>query len=84
MAAANTCKLNVNDVGRYETAIVSCGPTLCKPGRSTAGFKFNDMARNGPYTKTLNQPVSYVQYNLNLTRKCNNQSNITRLLNVIN
>jgi hypothetical protein len=30
------------------------------------------MARNDPYTKTLYQPVSYGQYNLNLTRGCNN------------
>ena len=72
LAAANTFNLKVNDVGRYETAYVPCGPTLCKPGRSTAGFKFNDMARNAPYTKILHQPVSYAQYNLYLTRGCNN------------
>lgn len=72
LAAANTCNLNVNDVEKYETYIVPCGPTLCKPGRSTAKFKYNDMARNGPYTKTLYEPVSYTQYNLRLTRKCNN------------
>jgi hypothetical protein len=35
-------------------------------------FKYNDMARNAPYTKTLYQPVSYAQYNLYLTRGCNN------------
>jgi hypothetical protein len=64
--------LKVNDVGQYETYFVGCGPTLCTPGRSTAGFKYNDMARNAPYTKILGQPVSYVQYNLHLTRKCNN------------
>lgn len=71
-AAANTCSLNVNNVGTYEVDDIKCGPTLCKPGRSTAGFKYNDMARNGPYTKTLYQPVSYAQYNLYLTRGCNN------------
>jgi hypothetical protein len=71
-ASANTCNLKVNDVGQYETAFVSCGPTLCKPGRSTAGLKYNDMARNGPYTKVLYQPVSYDQYNLRVTQKCNN------------
>jgi hypothetical protein len=60
-ASANTCNLDVNS-----------GPTLCTPGRSTAMFKYNDMARNGPYTKVLNQPVSYAQYNLYLTRGCNN------------
>ena len=72
LAAANTCNLKVNDVGQYEGSVIGCGPTLCKPGRSTAGFKYNDMARNAPYTKILYQPVSYAQYNLHLTRKCNN------------
>ncbi|MGA1049199.1 MAG: hypothetical protein ACO3UU_14425, partial [Minisyncoccia bacterium] len=71
-AAANTCSLKVNNVGTYEDHIVGCGPTLCTPGRSTARFKYNDMARNAPYTKTLYQPVSYSQYNLYLTRGCNN------------
>jgi hypothetical protein len=72
LAAANTCTLNVNNAGTYEGHIIGCGPTLCTPGRSTAGFKYNDMARNAPYTKTLCQPVSYGQYNLYLTRGCNN------------
>ncbi len=71
-AAANTCSLKVNNVGTYEGHNVSCGPTLCGSGRSTANFKYNDMARNAPYTKTLYQPVSYSQYNLYLTRGCNN------------
>jgi hypothetical protein len=71
-AAANTCSLKVNNVGSYENNIVKCGPTLCSSGRSTAKFKYNDMARNAPYTKTLYQPVSYAQYNLYITRGCNN------------
>jgi hypothetical protein len=71
-AAANTCSLKVNNVGTYEGNIVNTGPTLCTPGRSTAMFKYNDMARNAPYTKTLYQPVSYAQYNSYLTRGCNN------------
>jgi hypothetical protein len=72
LASKNTCNLKVNNVGTYEGDIIKCGPTLCRPGRSTAGFKYNDMARNGPYTKTLYQPVSYQQYNLRLTRGCTN------------
>ncbi len=72
LAAANVCNLKVNNVGTYEGHIVGCGPTLCTPGRATAKFKYNDMARNAPYTKTLYQPVSYAQYNLYLTRGCNN------------
>ena len=71
-AAMNTLSLKVNNTETYEGHIVKCGPTLCKTGRSTAGFKYNDMARNGQYTKILNQPVSYTQYNLYRTRGCNN------------
>ena len=71
-AAANTCKLKVNNTQDYEGHIKSCSPTLCTPGRSTAMFKYNDMARNGPYTKILGQPVSYTQYNSYITQKCNN------------
>lgn len=71
-ASANTCNLKVNNVGTYEGYYKKTSPTLCTPGTSTANFKYNDMARNGPYTKTLGQPVSYSQYNLYLTRGCNN------------
>jgi len=72
LASANTCNIKVNNTGTYEGHVVKCGPTLCTPGRSTAQFKYNDMARNAPYTKTLGQPVSYGQYNLYITRGCNN------------
>jgi hypothetical protein len=72
ISSANTININVNNTGTYEGYIVKSSPTLCTPGRSTARFKYNDMARNGPYTKTLNQPVSYTQYNLYITRGCNN------------
>ena len=70
LASANVCNLKVNSVGTYEGYIVNHGPTLCST--STARFKFNSMVRNGPYSKNLNQPVSYAQYNLYLTRGCNN------------
>ena len=71
-ASANTCNLKVNNTATYEDYFVKTSPTLCTPGTSTAKFKYNDMARNGPYTKTLGQPVSYGQYNMYLTRGCNN------------
>jgi len=71
-AAANTCNLKVNNVGTYEGYIAKTGPTLCTPGRSTARFKYSDMTRNAPYTKTLYQPVSYSQYNQYLNRGCVN------------
>lgn len=70
-ASANTTRLDVNNVGTYEGNFKKTSPTLCTPGTSTARFKFNDMARNAPYTKTLYQPVSYAQYNLFITRGCN-------------
>lgn len=68
LAGANTCNLKVNNTEDYVDHIVRCGPTLCTQGSSTARFKYNDMARNGPYTKILGQPVSYSQYNLYKTR----------------
>lgn len=71
-SSANTINLKVNNLETYEGYTALCGPTLCSSGRSTARFKYNDMARNGPYTKTLYQPVSYSQYNLYITRGCNN------------
>lgn len=72
LSSSTTIKLNVNNVGNYEGNIITCGPTLCRPGRSTAKYTYDNMARNGPYTKTLYQPVSYKQYNLYVTRGCRN------------
>lgn len=73
LASANTCNLKVNNAALYANNYVKCGPTLCRPGRSTANFKYNNMAQNGPYTKELQQPVSYTgQYNLYIARGCNN------------
>jgi hypothetical protein len=69
-AAANTCSLKVNNAGLYEGHIVNGGPTLC--ATSTARLKFNDMARNGPYTKILRQPVPSSTYTLYVQRGCQN------------
>jgi len=77
-AAANTLSLGVNNVGTYENYHVNAGPALCKPGRSTANYRYNDLARNAPYTKNLYQPVNYTQYNLKLTRGCNNPQGTQR------
>jgi hypothetical protein len=77
-ASANTCNLNVNNVGTYEGYFATTSPTLCTPGRSTARFKYNDMVRNAPYTKTLYQPVSYSQYNQYIARGCNNPVGTTK------
>jgi hypothetical protein len=64
--------LDVNDTARYITAIVPCGPTLTRAGRSTAGFTYDNMARNGPYAKTLGQPVNYGEYLARRKRQCLN------------
>jgi hypothetical protein len=72
LAAANTCNLKVNNVGTYEANIDRSCQKLCKPGRSTAMRTYDDIASSGRYTKQLYQPVSYGQYNLHLTRGCNN------------
>ena len=69
-SAANTCNLKVNNTATYEGYIVNHGPTLCST--STANFKYNDMARNGPYTKILNQPVPSSTYTQYVQRGCQN------------
>jgi hypothetical protein len=72
LSAANVCDLRVNNPDRYEGYIVNHGPTLCRT--STARFKYNDMTRNGPYTKVLQQPVPSSDYTLYIQRKCANPS----------
>ena len=67
---ANMLTIDVNDKAKYVGYVVNHGPTLCST--STAQFKFNDMARNGPYTKELNQPISSSEYTLYLQRNCAN------------
>jgi hypothetical protein len=69
-AAANVCTLKVNNTATYEGYIVKQGPTLCST--SAAGFKYNDMARNGPYTKILNQPIPSSTYTQHVQRGCQN------------
>jgi hypothetical protein len=78
LSSKSVNNLKVNSVGEYEGSDKKCGPILCKPGRSTAGFKYNDMVRNAPYTKTLYQPVNYDQYNLYITRKCQNPTGLQK------
>lgn len=69
-SANSVIDLKVNSPNIYEGYIVNHGPTLCKT--TTAKFKFNDMARNGPYVKELYNPVSYDQYNKFVERRCMN------------
>jgi hypothetical protein len=70
LAAANTCVIDVNNPEKYIGNVNKCGPTLCKT--STAKFKFNDMARNAPYTKFLNNSQDSSTQTLQIQRKCQN------------
>jgi hypothetical protein len=70
LSAANICVLDVNNVDRYRGFIKRMGPTLCRT--STARFKYNDMARNGPYTKRIKQPETSSEHTLRIQRRCAN------------
>jgi hypothetical protein len=67
---ANMCNINVNDQEKYIGHIVKHGPTLC--ATSTAGFKFNDMTRNAPYTKEIKQAITSSQYTAYIQKRCAN------------
>jgi hypothetical protein len=69
-STANMCQLNVNDQAKYIGHIVNHGPTLC--ATTTAGFKFNDMTRNAPYTKEIKQAISSSQYTAYIQKRCAN------------
>jgi hypothetical protein len=70
LSAANMCVIDVNDQAKYEGYKVNCGPTNCST--STVQYKYNDMARNAPYTKTIKQPIDSSQYTLYIQRGCQN------------
>lgn len=70
LSAANMCVLDVNNPTKYLTYYKRMGPTLCST--STAKFKYNDMARNGPYTKRLYIPETSSEHTLRIQRKCAN------------
>lgn len=64
----NMCVTDTNKPNIYENNIANRGPTLCK--RTTAGFTFNQLVTNAPYTKTLKQPMRSSQYQLYRMRNC--------------
>ena len=64
----NMCVTDTNKPNVYEGNVAKKGPTLCK--RTTAGFTFNQMVSNAPYTKTLKQPMPSSQYQLFRMRNC--------------
>ena len=70
LTTANICVTDINNTAKYVGYIKRCGSTLCET--STARFKYNDMARNGPYTKELKQPETSSQHTLRIQRRCAN------------
>lgn len=70
VSAANVCVTDVNDYKKYVGHIVRCGPAGCNT--STAGYKYNTMAANAPYTKFLRNSQDSSQYTLQIQRKCAN------------
>lgn len=67
---ANLCVNDVNNTKKYEGLVRDGGPTLCK--KSTAGFTYDDMARNGPYTKFLYRSVDSSVHTSQIQKKCQN------------
>ena len=70
LSVANMCVLDVNNAEKYEGYIKNYGPTLCST--STARFKYDDMARNAPYTKRIRQPELSSEHTMRIQRKCAN------------
>ena len=69
-SAANTCSSDINENVKFTDNIKKCGPTLCQT--TTTRFKYNDMARNGQYTKFTNNPIDSSVRTLQIQRKCAN------------
>jgi hypothetical protein len=68
ISAANDC---VNDTNKPEIYVgnrIVGGPTLCY--KTTARLKFNDIASNPSYTKTIYVPKTASQQTLQIQRKC--------------
>jgi len=72
VSAANTCSSDINESFKFVKDTSRCGPTLCST--STAKFKYNDMARNAPFTKYTKNPISSSVHTLQIQRKCANPS----------
>lgn len=68
LAVSNLCVSDVNNVDTYEGYVKNGGSTLCKT--TTAGFTYNDMARNGLYTKFINQSNDCSVYTREVKQNC--------------
>jgi hypothetical protein len=70
LSAASDCVVDVNAVDKYVNHIKKCGPFNCST--TSAKYKYNIAAANGPYTKQLYQPQTSSQHTLRVQRKCVN------------
>jgi hypothetical protein len=68
-SAANDCVIDVNNEAKY-AGYIRCDRAACK--NSEFKMKYNDIARNGLYTKTIHQPITSSQQTLRIQRKCVN------------
>jgi len=68
ISTANDCVTDVNAAAKYVGFKKCCGPTLCY--NTPARFKFNDMARNGRYTKFIRNPQDSSQHTQHIQRRC--------------
>jgi hypothetical protein len=68
LTVANICVEDINNEAKYVGYIKNCGPNTCHT--TPALFKYNDSARNGPYTKILHQPLTAGEQILRIQRKC--------------
>ncbi len=66
--AQNMCVDDINKPNKYETSFANTSPTLCQT--TTAGFTFDSMVRNAPYTKQLKQPMSSSERTTRIQKKC--------------
>lgn len=82
LAASNTCVVDVNNGEKFEGYKARCGPTNCST--STAKYKFNGMAANGPYTKTTKQSQDSSTHTLNIQRPCTHPTDAQKPFPVAN
>ena len=66
----NMCVTDINAAAKYVNNYKCTQPNLY--GNSTAGFKYNDLARNGPYGKMLHQAEPSSVRTLRIQRRCAN------------
>ena len=68
VSTANDCVTDINASAKYIGSKKCCGPTLCY--QTTARFRFNDVARNGRYTKFIRNPQDSSQHTQHIQRRC--------------